>query len=681
MEQPLLQDEDVACEDGPLISRRRWIYPALFGSACFGFSLSSLNSCFPSLVGDLHWCEDGATICDKANANASTIHGILFIGAALGSLSAGSLAEKGRRQVILQADLLYIIGSILTAFATIGHLIVVGRLIIGFANGLIAVITPMYIAEMSDVESRGSAGVLHQMTIGSAVFLGIAAGIYEFPHNWRYIQLVVAMLAATQLAFFIFYCNKETPTFLIYSGKESEAAKVLAKFVPSSEVKSNIQSLKNAMSAKGKKKPEENKGRFIILRAWATPYYRFAISLGITLACFQQLGGMNVVNTRSASLFAEVGFTTREATLASMTIAFLGIISSIVAIPFIDTLGRRPLSIIGYAGQTCSFGILMVNNWVDGPPLLNVVGMAAYRCFYSGCTGPILWVYLSEIYPVDIRSHAMGFAVMLHHVSGASVVYGSDFASPSVLFTVLTAINACGWLIAVLFIVETAGMDLDLERSRLYPHRKTGTTADGKSLLPSQITRSFVEAPTYSPPKSSIMKRMFSDVQTPPMAQEFAKDVRFLQMMTREFGEDQAAGSIEESKLAGVDWNEVRRRSSRLGMKVSTGINGSTEPSLGSQSQLDFPQITLFRGFSFKPETINEEESAQNSLNTSRQSYSLNSSRQCELTFGKWKRKIFDVCNWKYSNAEPLVEWISSPTAEADICPVEFPRIPSSKDG
>jgi SP family galactose:H+ symporter-like MFS transporter len=330
----------------------------------------------------------------------------VLLGAMFGSLSSGQLTDQfGRRKLMLVISALFIIGTLIAALAEQVTAILIGRLIIGLAIGIGSYTTPLYIAEVAPHQWRGTLVSLNQL----AITIGILSSYlinYVFTNldgSWRWMfgfGIAPAVLLSIGMIFL-----PESPRWLVKQNKLEQAIATLKKLRNSSNVLPEIESIKNSLHTK--KTP---------FREIFSPTIRPVLFLGAMLGFIQQATGINTIIYYAPTIFQLAGFQdTSSSILATVGIGIVNVLATVFAVLYLDKLGRRPLLLTGLVGMALSLlGLSLTFHFNQEFSFLRWIAMGCTFSFiicFAFSLGAILWLMVSEIFPLDVRGAAMGIAV------------------------------------------------------------------------------------------------------------------------------------------------------------------------------------------------------------------------------------------------------------------------------
>lgn len=365
--------------------------PAL-GGYLFGFDFAVISGALPFLQKqfglDAYW-EGFAT-------------GSLAIGAMIGCLIAGSLSEaKGRRKGLLLAAAIFTLSSLAMAFSGSRDVFIGARCIAGIGVGMASMLSPIYISEISPAHLRGRMVAINQLTIVIGILITNIVN-YSFRNYgddaWRWMFGLGAIPSG--LFFLGAWGLPESPRWLIKAGRQEEATKILTKIGGADFAAQSLQSIQQSMTGNTKL----NYGA--LLKKAALP----AVLIGIGLAVFQQLCGINVVFNYTPRIFESIGASQDDQLLQTVFIGGVNLVFTLLAMLLVDKLGRKPLMLIGALALAVLY-ILVVNMLAAGSANVSWFLLAAIGT-YAMTLAPVTWVLIAEIFPNRIRTAATTVAVI-----------------------------------------------------------------------------------------------------------------------------------------------------------------------------------------------------------------------------------------------------------------------------
>ena len=444
---------------------------ATIGGFLFGFDSGVINGTVDGLQ----------KAFNSASAGTGFNVSSMLLGCAVGAFFAGRFADKyGRRTLLIVAAVLFIVSAWGSGIATSSFEFVIYRVLGGLAVGAASVMAPAYISEVSPARYRGMLTSIQQIAIISGLFAaflsnyllaGEAAGstntLWMNYEAWRWmfwIELVPAFLF-----FFMLWFIPESPRFLVSSGATDKATQVLTKLQGSEAATLKLAEIKQSLAS-------DHQPRLSDLKEKATGKVRPIVWVGIGLAAFQQLVGINVVFYYGAVLWQAVGFSESDALLINVLSGAISIAACVITLLVIDKIGRKPLLKWGSVGMAITLSVMVIaflnaSQSPDGKLVLGDWGTTAlvaanmYVFFFNLSWGPVMWVMLGEMFPNQIRGSGLA-------VSGL-VQWGSNFVITYTFPMLLAGIGLAGAygfyalfaLLSVFFVVklvhETKGKELE----------------------------------------------------------------------------------------------------------------------------------------------------------------------------------------------------------------------------
>ncbi|WP_409021761.1 sugar porter family MFS transporter [Dellaglioa sp. P0083] len=386
------------------------------------------------------------------------VSGVLF-GAIFGAAIIGPLADKvGRRLLVLVAAIIFFIGAIGCGLAPEFWSLLLFRFILGIAVGGASTLVPMYLSEVAPAEMRGSLSSLNQLMIMSGILLAYITnyswqGMY---HGWR------VMLAAAAVPALILFIGAlflpESPRFLVKVGKIDQARGVLGQLRTADKVEEELADIEKQAQVKS--------GGF---KELFSKYVRPALVIGVGLAIFQQIMGCNTVLYYAPTIFTDIGFGVSAALLAHIGIGVANVIVTIVAVLIMDKVNRKVMLVVGAIGMALSLftlGIAMAYSQNSmSAAWIAAIALTVYICFFSATWGPVMWVMIGEVFPLNIRGLGVGFSGCVNWIANMLV----SLTFPTLLASLGTEKLFIGYgvfcLLAVWFVksgvFETRGKTLE----------------------------------------------------------------------------------------------------------------------------------------------------------------------------------------------------------------------------
>ncbi len=415
--------------------------------------------------------------------------------AALGTLVAGPLSDRlGRRRLLTYASVLFTISALGSALAPTFFWLIVARLIGGLAVGVALIIAPVYIAEVAPPRYRGLLVSFNQLNIVIGISIAFFTNylILQFGQsdagwaqalgfgkwNWRW-MLGLETLPAIFYFLGLFFVPR-SPRWLMMMNREEEARKVMRRFSPEEGIAEQVNEVKASLAESRKRKP-------VSLNDLFAPELRFVLTVGLVVAVFQQITGINSVLFYAPMIFEQTGIGTDSSFVQAILVGLTNLVATVVAMATIDRLGRKPLLIVGMAGMALCLFVLtfgfysatytirdealasypaevdrtaletlkgqqfesegafklaltntlgektveqftttLVNGAISLNTLVILLGILGFVAAYAGSIGPVMWVLFSELFPNRVRGLAISFVGLVN----LSIAFGIQLIFP-----------------------------------------------------------------------------------------------------------------------------------------------------------------------------------------------------------------------------------------------------------
>jgi MFS transporter, SP family, sugar:H+ symporter len=404
----------------------------------------------------------------------------LLLGAMVGAAFAGPLSDRmGRRRLIILAAITFTIGALGAAAAPNAGTLVAARFVLGLAVGSAALVVPLYLSEIAPTQIRGAIASLNQMMIVVGILAAyIVNAILASSGDWRLMLGFAAVPSLILLLGMAFM--PETPRFLVRTGEEDRARDVLEEVQsderPEEEPERKVREIREV-------EEQEASDAWELLKArWVRP----ALIVAIGLAVFQQFIGINTIIYYAPTTLTSVGYSSDSAIYANLVIGVLNVAMTVVAIRIIDRVGRKPMLLGGLVGMVTSLTVLGVTSEVLAAPnsagdpaaIITLACLAGFIVSFAATWGPVVWVMLPEVLPLNVRGTAMGVAVCLHW--GANFLVSQTFpvmldawgAGP--VFLGYAAIGLLAFLFVKTLVPETKGRSLEEIEAALQRRTRRG---------------------------------------------------------------------------------------------------------------------------------------------------------------------------------------------------------------
>ena len=404
----------------------------------------------------------------------------VLLGAMFGAAFSGSLTDRlGRKMIIIIAAVIFSLGAVGTSRAPNIEWLITGRIIIGIAVGITSYVVPLYISEISPTRVRGALVSLNQLliTVGILASYLIDIAFANTENGWRWMFLVGLFPAI--ILFIGMFLLPDTPRWLYFKGYQDKALNILSRIEDPALINGSITKMKEDLVMEKQVKSK-----------WSDllkPKYRSILFVGITLMFVMQATGISTIIYYTPLIFEISGFGSNEASIGvTIYIGIINVLFTIVSIALIDRLGRKIRYFIGLCGMIISLIALGVafsfqEYFGDTLKWVAVSGLSVYVAFFAVSLGPIGWLMISEIYPLNIRGRGMSVSSLSNWLFNGMIAFtflklsklltqpgkeivlknGSQVANPAGVFFLYALIGVSGLLFAYFFLPETKGKTLE----------------------------------------------------------------------------------------------------------------------------------------------------------------------------------------------------------------------------
>ncbi len=386
----------------------------------------------------------------------------VLIGAVIGAGTNGILADMfGRKKIIIATAVIFIIGSILCALAPNIYVLILSRILVGLAVGIVNFIVPLYLSEVAPKQMRGTLVSLYQWAITAGILFSyvINGAFASAVYNWRWMLFAGVVPGLVLLVGMSFL--GDTPRWLVSKNRDEEAKKIYRKIEPNENADVAVAEIKETLKTEG---GSDKKIRF---KKWMI--MPFVVGIGIMFA--QICTGINTIIYYAPTIFKIAGFDSNaNAIYATAGIGLINFLMTIIAIFFTDKLGRKPLLYVGLTGVMlsllglgCAFHFASILGaslkWVA------VGSLAFYIICFAFSLGPVGWIIVSEVFPLKIRGLAMSLCTVANFAFNFFVV-GSfpvliNRVGGAYTFWMFAFVSLLCIIFVYFFVPETKGISLE----------------------------------------------------------------------------------------------------------------------------------------------------------------------------------------------------------------------------
>jgi len=404
----------------------------------------------------------------------------MLLGSAIGAFCAGMLSDRfGRRNMLLIAAVFFIISAWGSGVSDSSLPFILYRILGGLAVGAASVMAPAYISEIAPANIRGRLTSVQQVAIIAGLFIAFLSNYFLAKvsgssltplwggfETWRWMYWMELIPATVFLLALLLI--PESPRFLIMKGNKEKAGEVLTKLFGQPESERLINEISQSLLV-------DRQPRFsdLVLKGEGI---RPIVWIGIGLAVFQQLVGINVVFYYGAVLWQSVGFTESDALLINVLSGGLSIAAVMITLITIDKIGRKPFLLLGSAGMFIALAVVAyafsTGSIVDGTLSLTdnmglsaLIAANAYVFFFNMSWGPVMWVMLGEMFPNQIRGSGLAVAGFAQWTANFCITMTFPIFLTTIGLAAAYGIYATFALLSLFFVAkyvyETKGKELE----------------------------------------------------------------------------------------------------------------------------------------------------------------------------------------------------------------------------
>lgn len=388
-----------------------WSLVVALGGFLFGFDTAVISGAEKSIqeYWSLNVFEHGLTVS------------IALIGTVLGALFGAAPTDKfGRKKTLFMVAAFYLFSSLGTALATDWTVFLIFRLMGGVGVGISSVTAPIYISEISPAKSRGRLVALFQFNVVLGILIAYLSNYLigqGGETSWRW---MLGVQAFPSIIFYVLlFFVPESPRWLMLNrGKEEEALKVLKRINPITYQEDFRAIQATHLPAVENSIPEK----------LLSKKYKFPVTLAVLFAIFNQVSGINAIIYYAPRIFEMAGLGAHTSLLSTVGIGLVNFTFTLLAIGFIDKVGRRTLMLIGSFGLIVSLALVAHTFYTSNFTGFNITFyLMIYIAFFAFSQGAVIWVFISEIFPNEVRAKGQTLGSFTHWVMAAIIAFSFPF--------------------------------------------------------------------------------------------------------------------------------------------------------------------------------------------------------------------------------------------------------------
>ncbi|HTJ50144.1 MAG TPA: sugar porter family MFS transporter, partial [Cyclobacteriaceae bacterium] len=349
---------------------------------------------------------------------SNAMHGlavsIALYGTVVGAAFGGYFADTfGRKRSLFWVGLLFFVSAVGCALSGDVYTFMIFRLLGGFSIGASSVISPLYISEIASPKKRGFLAGLFQFNIVFGILFAYVSN-YLFQHfihggsDWRWMLGVVGI--PSLIFTFLTTLISESPRWLLLKKDDVEGARKVLNEIDPEVAEETLQSIIKSKSEAAK----------ATTHAFFSSKYSWPILLAFLIALFNQMSGINAIIYYAPRVFEMAGLGKSTALLSSAGIGLVNLIFTMIGLSLIDKYGRKMLMYIGSFGYIISLSLIaqaFYRDSFDGISIFIFVFIASHAIGQ----GAVIWVFIGEIFPNEVRASGQSFGSLCHWVFAAII--------------------------------------------------------------------------------------------------------------------------------------------------------------------------------------------------------------------------------------------------------------------
>ena len=421
-----------------------WSFTVAIGGFLFGFDTAVISGADQPL--------------QKLWNTSDIYHGVMIMspalwGTVIGALAGGLFCEYfGRKKTLMTVGILYLLSALGSALANTPEFFAIMRLIGGFGVGLSSIVVPAYISEISPAHQRGRLVAFYQFQIVFGILIAFLSNYVlqrYFSLNWRWMLGIEAVPAILFLLMILKV--PESPRWLILRKKDENESRRILKIIDPENADIVIDQIKNTGA---------NIRDRLFKKSLSGP-----ILLAFFIAVFNQLSGINFIIYFAPRVFSLAGLNESIALLSTAGVGFVNLIFTLIGMFLIDNYGRRFLMKIGSVGYIFSLSAIAFAFLSEASGMIVVFFVFLFIASHAIGQGAVIWVFLAEIFPNNVRTKGQSIGSGTHWVLAALIAllmpYFLSRFEPYLIFSFFAFMMVLQFLFVIFLMPETKKKSLE----------------------------------------------------------------------------------------------------------------------------------------------------------------------------------------------------------------------------
>jgi sugar porter (SP) family MFS transporter len=437
-----------------------WSITVALGGFLFGFDTAVISGAEQDIqkIWGLNSFQHGLTVS------------IALIGTVIGALFGGIPSDRiGRKKTLFWIAVLYLLSALGSALSTDWYLFMAFRFIGGLGVGASSVTAPMYISEISPANRRGRLVAMFQFNVVFGIVIAYISNYFiagSGPNAWRWMLGVEAVPAILFLVLVLKI--PRSPRWLILKRNLVDEARAILELINPDNVDETLRNIQQSRHA-------TNQDQHL----FKSRIYRLPIALAVLIAFFNQVSGINAIIYYAPRIFEMTGLGESSALLSTAGIGIINFIFTLLAMRLIDKFGRRTLMLIGSIGLIITLGLVSRAFYTESFGGMAVpVFLFIYIAFFAFSQGAVIWVFISEVFPNEVRAGGQSLGSFTHWFMAALIAFSFPAISEKLGGGTTFLIFAIMMILQLLFVLrlmpETKGKSLEMIQSEISNGKKAG---------------------------------------------------------------------------------------------------------------------------------------------------------------------------------------------------------------
>ena len=436
-----------------------WSITVALGGFLFGFDTAVISGAERDIqnVWGLNAFQHGFTVS------------IALIGTVIGALFGGIPSDRiGRKRTLFWIAVLYLVSALGSALSTDWYLFMGFRFLGGLGVGASSVTAPMYISEISPADRRGRLVAMFQFNVVFGIVIAYISNYFiagTGPNSWR---LMLGVEAIPAILFLVLVLKiPRSPRWLILKKNLVDEARAILELINPDNAD---ETLKNIEQSKHMTNEDQH--------LFKSKIYRLPIALAMLIAFFNQASGINAIIYYAPRIFEMTGLGESSALLSTAGIGIVNFIFTLLAMRFIDIFGRRTLMLIGSIGLIITLGLVSRAFYTESFGGMAVpVFLFIYIAFFAFSQGAVIWVFISEVFPNEVRAGGQALGSFTHWFMAALISFSfpaiSEILGGGTTFLIFAIMMVLQLLFVLRLMPETKGKSLEMIQSEISNEKKS----------------------------------------------------------------------------------------------------------------------------------------------------------------------------------------------------------------